>query len=63
MQLLLVLYVSFNRKLIGLQCMLLALIPALFHTGSSGLAGDALCSHLFALLAVCLLLLDSKQNS
>lgn len=62
-QLLLVVYMSFSRKLIQLQCMLPALIPALFHTGSSSLAGDTLCSHLLALLAVCLLLLDSEQNS
>lgn len=62
MHLLLVLYMSFNRKLIGLQCMLPALIPALFHTGSSSLIEDTVSSHLLALLAVCLLLLHSKQN-
>lgn len=31
--------------------MLPALIPALFHTGSSSLIEDTLCSHLLALLA------------
>lgn len=59
MQMLLVLYMSFNRKLIGLHCML----PALFHTGGSSLVEDALCSHLFIPLAVHLLLTGSKQNS
>lgn len=63
MQLLLVLYMSFNRKLIGLQSMLLLLLPALFHTGRGSSIEATLCSHLFISLAACLLLTDSKQNS